>query len=286
MGLRSLFRKAFIGGKWFVAYKYDNQESFQLVPVENDKWIADPFLIEENGETYLFVEYYLEKERKACLAYYKFENNLPVFGSIIIKEPYHLSYPCFFEMNGKKYILPESSAGNVLSLYECDRFPDRWHKKVDLITGQKVVDTTVYKDKNNVVHLFSYKKQSGKFYLQHYILNDDFSLDFIGDIQYDKNIGRPAGSFFFKDGNLFRPAQNCKDAYGKSLLFYKISIDDKNYSEEISEEIKIDSIKIHGKFNRVHTFNCAGNLEVVDLFKEKFDLFRSIKIFIRSHRSK
>ena len=259
----------------------------QTIKVEKGKWIADPFLVENDGQTYLFVEYYIEKKKKASIAYYRFEKDEPIFGSVIIDEPYHLSYPCYFEMNNKKYILPESSAGNVLSLYECDSFPDSWHKKCDLIKGQKVVDSTVFKDESGTIHVFSYKKQGAFFNLDHYILNNDYSLSFIDSMQFKDNVGRPAGLFFYKGNSLYRPAQNCKRVYGESLLFYKVLLSENSFTEELTEsEITIDSILVDGKYDRIHTFCSTNQFEVVDLFKEKFDLFRSIKIFVRSHKTK
>ena len=117
MNLKNLFQKAFVGGQWYVGYRKNGNEKYQVIDIAQDMWIADPMLFTTNGEHYLFVEVYEVKKGKASIGYYHFENDKPVYKGLIIENSYHMSYPCVFEHKGVYYMIPESSANNSISLY-------------------------------------------------------------------------------------------------------------------------------------------------------------------------
>lgn len=73
-------------------------------------WFADPFVYEKDGVTYLFYEAFDLVQQKGLIGYSVF-NQLTGEGSaptIIIDEPFHLSFPNIFEYAGDIYIMPES----------------------------------------------------------------------------------------------------------------------------------------------------------------------------------
>lgn len=282
MNISRLFQKLFVGGVWHVGIRNhtDNMsKTFKLVEAPKGQWIADPFLYEFNERHFLFVEQYIKEEKHACLGCYEIIEGEPTNYHVIIKNPYHMSYPCVFFYKGHHYIIPESSANNTIDLYEAKKFPFMWEHKQILLEGDKFVDSTVYLKKNQPM-LFSYKKASDGWYIDLFQLNiENGKLLKLSEKKYPQNTGRPAG-FLFSDGvNLYRPSQDCSKKYGESLIINKIDwFNEDQFNEQPLSVIEYKDVDVPIKVQRIHTINRDSKYEVIDLFQEKIDLFHAVKI--------
>lgn len=101
---RAAFRKK--GGH---ALLDDEAVPFRAIKNNLRYWVADPFVFERDGETYIFAELFDYLRRRGVIGYSKLKAN----GSFsswkeIIVEPYHMSYPQIFEHDGEIYIVPET----------------------------------------------------------------------------------------------------------------------------------------------------------------------------------
>jgi len=285
MSIIDKIKKVFTGGDWYVAYQHTNDIDWTIVKAPENQWCADPFVFEDGDNHYIFVEQYRKDKDKGCIGYYKFIDDVPVNQGIIIENKYHMSYPDVF-MYGKQYfMIPESSANNTVDLYVSDSFPDRWHKEKTLLEGEKYVDSTVYQDDNGF-YLISYTMKHG--YELHV-----FSLDMekkglteVSHKHYDRNISRPGGRLFIQDGKLIRPAQDCSKKYGEALILYEVDSLNRNgeYVEHEIERIEAKTLLIDMQPERVHHLSFTNSYKVIDIYKEKLDIFHGIKIFIRSRR--
>lgn len=284
MKLSKYYNKAFIGGSWKVGLmdKLAGDKIYKIVHTPIGQWLADPFLYEYDGQHYLFVEQYFNSKNRAGIGVYEIKDGNPINNSIIIDNPYHMSYPCVFFYKGNHYMIPESSSNQTIDLYVAEEFPQKWRHEKILVIGRRMVDTTVLVRKD-AVYLITYENDSNGWVLHSYLLNmDDYSLLKIGDTHYKTNVARPAGCFFEKDGKLYRPAQNCTIKYGESLLIYEVTeLSEKFYREEFAYEIKCSDIKINEHFERIHTINKDSRYTVVDVFQEHFDILHWWKIFKR-----
>lgn len=282
MTIKRLFQKAFVGGQWFVGYRRKYEKKFNIIETPKGMWIADPIMYTVNGEHYLFVEVFEEKKKKAAIGYYQFETGKPVYKGIIIENSYHMSYPCVFEYNGEHYMIPESSANDSISLYKAEHFPEKWTKEIDLVKGEKYVDSTVVSNDEGIF-ILSYKTTKNGWQLVQFILDmENKSVKEKSTIDYDENVGRPGGYVFC--GNK-RPAQDCRKKYGENLLIYEVD-SYVPYREHRLRTISAKDIKTIRNFERIHTYTEDGTYEVVDLFKEKIDLMHGIKIFCRAYLRK
>ena len=109
---RAAFRKK--GGH---ALLDDEAVPFRAIKNNLRYWVADPFVFERDGETYIFAELFDYLRRRGVIGYSKLKAN----GSFsswkeIIVEPYHMSYPQIFEHDGEIYIVPETGSGHTLDL--------------------------------------------------------------------------------------------------------------------------------------------------------------------------
>lgn len=285
MKISRLFQKLFVGGCWFVGirnYHDSDERKYNIVKAPKGQWIADPFLYEADNKHYLFVEQYISEEKHACLGCYEIIDGVPSNYHVIIKNPYHMSYPCVFNHNGKHYIIPESSANNTIDLYEAVDFPFKWGKKCTLLEGEKLVDSTVC-FMGNATRLLSYKKASEGWYVVLFKLDvENGKLERLHETLYSKNTGRPAG-FLYKDGdNLYRPSQDCSKKYGESLIINEVdSLTDALFMEHTEYKIEYKDVNVPIKIQRIHTINRDSIYEVVDLFQEKLDLLHAFKIVKR-----
>lgn len=286
---KKLYHKAFTGGKWIVAVRQidGNDPVFAVVKANEGQWLADPFLFEDGPDHYLFVEQYFKNKNRAGIGVYSITDEGVVDNHVIIDNPYHMSYPCVFRYGEKYFMVPESSSNSSLDLYEATQFPYRWEIVSHLLTGTSIVDSTVIVD-NGIVYILGYMKNSAGpgFLLIKYILDmNSYSIKEISRKEYKDNVARPAGGFFYENGILYRPAQNCSLKYGNSIIFYRVdSLKNNQYSEMSDSEMFAGDINCSVPITRVHTYNRDSKYEVIDGFIEQFDILHWYKILKRRHR--
>jgi hypothetical protein len=91
-------------------------------------------------------------------------------------------------------------------------------------------------------------------------------------VKTDVRSARPAGTPFYCDNSLYRPAQDCSLTYGGKIVVQRIS----KLSPETFEE---EPVKVIGPFRNtsfsrgIHTLACAGDHTVVDGKKYVFDRY-------------
>lgn len=272
---------------WVCAYRRSNvsvdkikniQTGFTTVKLPKRYWAADPFLYEEAGEIYLFVEYTDTLKKKSAIAVKKI---LPVEDKnfkIIYEFPYHTSYPCVFDWEGVKYMIPETKSMREIVLLECVKWPYEWKKKAVLAKNIDAADCTPY-------------VQNGKLFLMIYEENQETSLSVAelhvstGEISnkkklktYKEKTARPGGCIISTEDNLIMVRQPGINFYGEKIVFVKCKINDNGISEEVLNEILPEQIdvKVDGKIIGIHTYNRTENIEVIDIFVKKFNIIKPV----------
>lgn len=281
--IKRLYGKMFIGGYWKIAYRERNDKDpqYTLIEAPAGTWVADPLLWEEKGEHYLFVELFDKKQDKAGIAYYKFIDGKPIFQKQIIEEPYHLSYPCIFSWKGNVFMIPESAAGKTLDLYKAEHFPDKWIKEDNLIHDEKYVDTTVV-EKDGSLFAMGYHRIEKGWGLTLFLLDMDHrKLIKITEKMFSENNGRPAG--YILHNELLRPAQDCSQVYGESIIWYQIDLlNSTGFQEHVVTKMQVKDISGCGSPDRIHTYSQDSKYAVVDLRYCTFDLFHGLKTIRRA----
>src|SRR5258708_31961710 len=137
--------------EWFVALRRDpslhyavsgkfSPSGLEEVPHPPGSQMADPFLITEGDQTWLFFEDVPAgkiKGRLGCM-----EVGV-VFSepTVIVEEDYHLSYPCVVSDRGEYFLVPESSKTRTVQLFRATRFPFEWKKETVLMEDLSAVHT-------------------------------------------------------------------------------------------------------------------------------------------------
>lgn len=258
----------------------DCESVFSIIENSPRYWAADPFIIEKGGEVFVFAELYDYVLCRGVIGYCKLENSKKIRWIPVIKESFHLSYPCIIEYDNKIYMLPESGESNELVLYEAIDFPKRWRRMKTLRKNIKFADTTPIPEKANEM-AWTYMVDDP--YNPRLLLIDLKGRELDIDIPIESPLcSRPAGNAFIYKNKSIRPVQKSYDfhgGYGKCLMFYEYSItDDMKYGEILMKEIRPTDLKYSKQLllDGMHTYNVSDNYEVIDIKTRRFNLINLI----------
>ena len=202
----------------------------EMVTDVKAEFVADPFLLPSNDQWYLFFETQpsaidtcappgvIGVARSADLTDWEY------LGTVL-KEPWHLSYPYVFELDGSHYMLPETLGADHVRLYQSHAFPFDWQPIADLIPGQHADPSLFYYDQT--WWLFTCPNPA-----EHNVLALDFAPDLTGPWQAhpmspllvdDARNARPAGRVLIWQDRVYRFAQDCWPRYGTQVCMFEIT---------------------------------------------------------------
>ncbi|TXH69279.1 MAG: hypothetical protein E6Q83_11050 [Thiothrix sp.] len=242
----------------------------QILYTVDQGFAADPCLVEENGEQFLFFEEYQESTKRGRLVCTKLQdcatNKAPL---IILEKDYHLSYPFVFKSEGIWYLVPESAEKRSIDLYRCVQFPDQWEFVKSLMSNIDAYDATFYQylgrwwmfvnirphqssSPNEMLYLFSAE----------HLLAEHWQAHPANPIVHHADKARPAGALFESNGVIYRPSQNCAGSYGRGLnLNAIIEWNEHTYKEKtVAQYIPQGKASLQG----MHTFSYLGNTVISD----------------------
>lgn len=276
-----------------IAYREGICEEFKILENPEYGWAADPFLVEFEGEIYLFAEIFLyNTERNGKIGYCVYRDGQFGEWQIAMDKHWHLSYPNVFTHKGRLYMIPETYQLEEVCLYELISLPDKWKKVTTFLDNVHCCDSTLLEFEGKQ-YLFTFelreKKPGGDLYLYEIegecVKNRQFITDHLEG-------ARPGGKVIYENGKCFRVAQNCYPEYGTGLIFYEIDSVEPEYREHEVKRIGVKDINSEwtSRYKGVHTYNKLGNLEVIDLREavqsedEEAASDRVRKVFVNKYR--
>ena len=210
-------------------------------------FVADPFMLRRGRTWYMFFEVMHTETKLGEIGLATSNDALNwTYDRIVLKEPFHLSYPYVFEWRNEYYMLPETLNAGAVCLYKALDFPYNWTVVARLIDSQ-LADPSIVRF-NDRWWLFACSTP-----YQHDTLRLYFADELTGPwtehpksplIQNDKRRARPAGRILKFGNRLFRFAQDCTPQYGSSVRAFEItSLTKDNYAEV---ELHIPILKASG----------------------------------------
>ncbi|MBB4952321.1 hypothetical protein H4S14_000363 [Agrobacterium vitis] len=190
-------------------------------------FVADPFLIRNDDNWYLFFEVWNDDADKGeiALAVSKDLGEWRYCG-IVLREPWHLSYPHVFSHGGSFWMTPEGLGAGAVRLYQATDFPYRWRYHCDLLPVP-LADPTPF------------------FWQDHWYLlgcpnfNTHDALTLYTSTQpthgwkehpqspihlNDSRRSRPAGRVWLGSGMPIRWAQDCQPRYGTAVRAFEMNV--------------------------------------------------------------
>ncbi len=187
--------------------------------------IADPFLYEAAGHTWLLFEDVPAGQPRARLSCMELlENGRCSDREVVLERGYHLSYPCVIESGGELFLMPETSEANRVELYRFRRFPSDLEPVAVPIDGIGLVDTTPI-CLDGIWYFFTTTVQPFMESLLFWSdrLDGNWRLHPASPISCSVRNSRGAGNLFRHGGRLFRPTQDCSVRYGYAMTVNEIT---------------------------------------------------------------
>ncbi len=238
------------------------------------RFIADPFGIYYKDELHIIYEDFLFQDGFGTTAAFQYENNEFKDNGIVIKEPFHMSYPFVFEKEGSIYCIPETYQSNQVRLYKALDFPKKWKLDRVLIDNFAGIDNTLL-EHDGYWWLFSTDKQDGA----HYNLKIYYSKEIFdgwqphpkNPVKTDIRSVRPAGTIFRKDGAIYRPSMDYSEKVEGRIVINKIlKLTKTDFKEE--ETCTINPYQNTYFSDKIHTLSETGQYTIIDGAKELFVL--------------
>jgi hypothetical protein len=191
-------------------------------------FVADPFMIRVGDLWYMFVEVMNCSNARGEIALATSRDAMTWdYQQMVLREPFHLSYPQVFEWQGQYFMIPESHQAGAVRLYRGDPFPLRWTLVTELIRGPYLADPTIFQ------------------HAQRWWMFIDASLDQASDtlmlyhadaltgpwkehpmspvVRQDPCTARPGGRVIHHGDRLIRYTQGCRPVYGYNVRAFEIT---------------------------------------------------------------
>lgn len=240
-----------------------------------DRFFADPFLLSVSDRLIeVLVEEFMYETNKGRIALLQVDPRdfSLIDRKTILELDTHLSYPVIICWDNKKFIYPENGADKRVSLYEFNEFDKTCRFYQDILSPQKLnefkdivwpADSTIF-EYNQKYWLFMTPDVENSRLM---IFNSNIP---VGNYKQQNRIGktnniensRAAGNLFKCNGIIYRPVQNCREGYGKSIKIQRVmELSEDNFQEEtVMELYPCSNVYSRG----IHTINFKNNLCVVD----------------------
>jgi len=281
--VRAAYRLCCHGSHWRVGWRFVEPGGdvwtrrnlsgarWNVLPDPVDHFYADPFPLHWQGKDYIFFEDLDHKTEKGIIAVTALdEQGRPGPTMPVIEEPWHLSYPFLIERDGELFMIPESSNNREIVLYRAVDFPLKWERHAVLVSGVEAADATIVEHGGLLYMTAVVREGVNSGYSD--MLSIWWAKDLLGPwhaheqnpVLVDDRTARPAGNFVKRDGALYRPAQDCRRAYGAGVSLMKVTRLDREGFAQTSEGMISGGEPWPGM--RLHTLNYNGRIEAIDGF--------------------
>jgi hypothetical protein len=241
-------------------------DDFEWLPSPKGGYLADPFLFERNGRTWLFAEEYRYSSNKGVLTVCEVVNGTGTSEwRTCLEEPWHLSYPHVFEHAGEVFMVPESNRAGELHLYRASDFPARWTREHVLFRGHAVDTTVLFHDESWWFFATTVEPRGRALTLLLFYadsLTGEWQWHPANPISRDVRNARGAGAILAHDGKLFRPSQDNSVRYGYSFTLNEIvKLNRREYEERPASSVLPEQVP---GMIATHTYGRCGRLETID----------------------
>jgi len=209
--------------------------------------IADPFLFEDQGRTYVLFETQVGDDFGRIEAA-EVTSAGPKHLGVILSEPFHLSYPSVFRIKDQIYLMPECAGSGEMRLYRFEQFPRNPIFVRSLKSGKFADPSPIVVD--GTLFIFATTADGLQLFHTDDPIRGSLELHPASPLTKDPAFSRCGGTPFRLGHVLLRPAQNCADQYGSNLNLMRI--------EELTRDRYRESIFQQDIFECEHDWNAEG----------------------------
>jgi len=190
-------------------------------------FVADPFMLKVNNTWHMFFEVMNSETDKGEIGLAISKNGFDWhYQKIVLRHPFHLSYPYVFCAGGEYFMVPESYQANSMRLYRGDPFPLKWSYAGTLLNGAWV-DSSIFHFNSR---WWAFSSPAG---MEHQVLELFSASDLMGPwrrhpmsplILGNNRMARCAGRVIVRDGCPVRFTQDCFPFYGTGVRAFEVSV--------------------------------------------------------------
>lgn len=231
-----------------------------------DRWFADPFILKISDNFIIVLaeelSYDTNKGRIAKLIIER-QTYCLLEMKIILELDTHLSFPIIFRRGEEVIIIPENSESGKSIAYKYNPNDDSI-VEIATVCDMPLTDVTIFDDGFDKFLLATRLPDSNG--------NELTIFNFDGDklsatnpriVKFNSPVARNAGCPIKIDDDWYRPAQDCKDAYGKRVILQKMSYDVNKDILSFSNWKTLSPFTFHYHLG-LHTLNCHDGMCVID----------------------
>lgn len=254
---------------------------FTVIKNGHTYWVGDPFPIEVDGSLYIFGEIYEYATRTGRIGYTKLENDKFTKWKVVIREPYHLSFPNLFYIGDTLYMCPESNEAKEIYLYRCVSFPEKWEKDKVLLKGGHYCDT-IFIENNGEKYGLTFNLKGMNIGTFEFFKISDEGIVFSDGYKtiMEDTFSRPAGKAIYDErlSKLIVPYQIGKPTYGAGMVLKEVNINWPNYEEKEIKRLYPNDVKFDRRRNYIgmHTLNITDKYVVIDVIWNRFSLIEAL----------
>ncbi|MBP5340003.1 MAG: hypothetical protein J6Z14_12015 [Prevotella sp.] len=214
-----------------LVYKRDIKGLWRPKPV---LYQADTFLFVKGDTLYLFFELQHWDDPGAIAMVKTSDLKAWTEPVIVLRQPFHLSFPYVFEDNGQVYMVPESQESDAIHLFRADNDELTSFSKVRTLLHQERKDGIHYNLNDSHIHradkkyyLFTSYQKDWMYYQDLYVTDDLLKGELVkhpcSPICTSNEYGRNGGSLIDFDSHLLRVTQDCHANYGDNVSLMEIT---------------------------------------------------------------
>jgi hypothetical protein len=194
------------------------------IPAE---FVADPFMIRVGNTWHMFFEVMNADRGRGEIGLATSVDAIHWdYQQIVLSEPFHLSYPYVFTLDGEYFMIPESFEANAVKLYRAVSFPTKWEPVKTILEGAWVDSSLLFLDdlwwmftnplapSNQILELFYAPSITGSWHRH----------PMSPLVRGDHRIARGGGRFIVLDNKPIRFAQDCIPFYGTAVRAFEITV--------------------------------------------------------------
>jgi hypothetical protein len=186
------------------------------------RFVADPFLIRHGACWHMFFEVLETRSRRGLIALASSKDARSWrYERVVLREPFHLSYPYVFEHRGTYYMLPETGEADAIRLYRAVEYPSRWELFAQLLQGAFWDPSLIFRD--NKWWLFALDATASlTLHSADRLEGPWYAHPRSPVVRNSVSVARPGGRLIEYAGSLVRFAQDGVPTYGSRLRAFQI----------------------------------------------------------------
>ena len=236
------------------------------------RYLADPFGLQRQGTTHVFVEAFDYRTKRAVIEHHELDANLVWQGRrTVLARPFHLSYPFLVEDGGEVFMVPESQKHGEIALYRARKFPGEWVRETPLLSGVRGAEASLLRHEGRWWMFFTIVGPQARDQRELHVacaerLSGPWRLHPQNPILDDRAGARPGGTpFVGADGLVTLPVQDCSRTYGGAIRFLRFTTlqPDRIVVEHLAARLTGDLVSSTHR-DGLHTFSSCGQLTLLD----------------------